>query len=115
MSGTNVRAVVWVGRLPTDPTRAWSGCAVVLDRSGDAWTDDDDEVDHFLTAFDYGVGLPDSVGFYVWEAQVEWYDDRGSIPDGECGCRVYRQSWRPARALEVWQAQANAKARGVTS
>lgn len=111
--GEHVRCVVWVGRLPTDPEHYWNGCAVALSCTPQNALDNDDR-DHFLGAFDAGVYVPDGVGFYVWEGYVEWYDDRGSIPDGECGCRVWNQSWRPARPMEVWQAHVDAKKREVS-
>lgn len=84
----------------------------MLDRPENAGLDDED-ADNFFNAFDGNVGQPDGIGFYVWEGQIEWYDHRGSIPDGEAGCLVYRRSWRPARALEVWEAQASARRRSA--
>jgi len=102
----HLRAVVWVGHV--DPEWQHNTIAVVIDCEPFTALDHE-ERGGFSTALDGGIATPPGVGFYVWEGDYQWYDNRGSVPDGECGCFVGRQSWRPARAVEVWAAQANAK------
>ena len=109
---TPIEVLVWVGHI--DRERDYNSIVVALDWSAPDALDHDAQ-QAFMWAFDCGVSEPPGVGFYVWTASFEWYNNRGSIPDGEAGCHVYGQSWRPARAVEVWQAQANAKARGALS
>ncbi len=107
---TPITVLVWVGYIARD--RDYNSIVVALD-----WSEptalDRDEQQAFQHAFDGGVSEPPGVGFWVWSGSYEWYNDMGSIPDGSCGCRVGRQEWRPARAVEVWAAQAAAKARAA--
>lgn len=107
MKPTPLRAVVWVGHI--DPELEYRTVAVVIHCDPpDAL--DPEERGAFACALDGGVAVPPGVGFYVWTGIFQWYDDRAHIPDGETGCRVTGQAWRPAGALEVWAAQAAAKA-----